>query len=92
MLSTGCSWTLSPVLRTTYRVVDLLAMITFSFGTSQPLGAAGLNMPQAPNTAMTTTPMRIPGTMPRSGRGAPSSDPRGVDWTKAASRRRFAKV
>ncbi len=92
MLSTGCSCTSSPVFRTTYRVVDLLAMITFSLGVSQPLGAVGLNMPQAPKTAMMTTPMMRPGTTPRRGRGAPSSEPCGNDWTKAASKRRFAKV
>ncbi len=73
-------------------MVDLLAMITFDLGVSQPWGAVGLNMPHAPKTAMTTTPTMTPGTTPRSGRGAPSSEPSGDDCTKDASMRRFAKV
>ncbi len=39
MLRTGCSWVLWSVFSTTYRVVDLLAMITFWPGWSQPCGA-----------------------------------------------------
>jgi hypothetical protein len=92
MLRTGWSCVLSPVLRTTYRVVDSLATITFSPGLSQPCGAVGLNMPHAPKAAMTITPTTTPGTTARSGRGAPSSEPSGDDWTKDASMRRFAKV
>lgn len=73
-------------------MVESLATITLALGSSQPLGAVGLNMPQAPNTAMTTTPTMAPGMTARSGRGAPSSEPSGDDWRKAASMRRFAKV
>ncbi len=92
MLSTGWSWTLPLVLSTTYRVVDLLAMITFWPGSSQPCGAVGLNMPQAPKAARTTTPTIAPGRTARSGRGAPSSEASGDDCTNDASMRRFAKV
>ena len=92
MLSTGCSWVLPSVFRTTYRVVDLLAMITFSPGVSQPCGAVGRNIPQAPNTAMTTTPTMVPGRTARNGLGAASSEPSEEGWTNAASMRRFAKV
>lgn len=73
-------------------MVDLLATITLALGRSQPLGAVGLNMPHAPKTAMTITPTTMPGRIPRSGRGAPSSDPSGDGCRKAASIRRFAKV
>lgn len=73
-------------------MVDLLATITLALGMSQPFGAVGLNMPHAPKTAMTSTPTTIPGRIERNGRGAPSSEPSGDDWRKAASMRRFAKV
>lgn len=67
-------------------------MITFSPTVSQPCGAVGLNIPHAPNAARMTTPTMVPGSTARNGRGAPSSEPSGDDWTKDASMRRFAKV
>ncbi len=78
MFRTGCSCVLPSVLRITYRVVDLLEMMMFSPGWSQPCGAAGLNMPQAPNAASSTAVTIAPGTTARSGRGQPSSVPFGV--------------
>ena len=67
-------------------------MITFSPVASQSFGAVGLNIPHPPKTARMTTPTMTPGNTARSGRGAPSSEPAGEDWTKDASMRRFAKV
>lgn len=61
-------------------------------GSAQPLGAVGLNMPQAPNPASTSAPTISPGRIARSGRGAPSSVPVADGWRNAATVRRFAKV
>ncbi len=66
--------------------------MTFSFGVSQPSGAFGLNIPQAPNPARISAPTTNPGRIPRSGRGAPSSVPVGDGWRNAATNRFFAKV
>lgn len=92
MLRTGCSCFLPSVFRTTYRVVESLATITCPPASSQPFGAVGLNSPTAPNTASTTMPTTAPGTIARSGLGAPSSEPEGDGCRKDASVRRFAKV
>src|SRR6478609_10106270 len=92
MLSTGWSWVLPSVVNTTYLVVDLLAMMTFSYGVSHFCGATGLHIPQAPNTARTTTPTIAPGTTARRGRGAPSSEPDGWGCRNCATNLRFAKV
>lgn len=67
-------------------------MMTFSPGVSHFLGATGLNIPHAPKIARMTTAMIIPGTTPRSGRGAPSSEPVEFGCTNCAINLRFAKV
>lgn len=81
-----------PVSRTTYRVVESLPTITLVPGAAQSLGALGLNMPKAPKPARISTPTIMPGTIARSGRGAPSSVPDGEGWRNAATVRFFAKV
>nr|BFD82337.1 hypothetical protein StreXyl84_17380 [Streptomyces sp. Xyl84] len=73
-------------------MVDRSATMTLALGVPQPCGAVGLNIPQAPKTAITTTPVITLGTTARSGFGAPSSEPPGADRTNEASMRRFAKV
>lgn len=92
MFRTGCNCFLPSVSNTTYRVVDLLAMMTCSLGASHFWGATGLNMPQAPKTARTTTAMMAPGSTARSGLGAPSSEPVGLGCRNCAINLRFAKV
>lgn len=61
-------------------------------GSSQPGGAVGWNMPQAPKTASVSAPAIRPGTTARNGLGAPSSEPDGEGCRKAARVRLFANV
>lgn len=96
---TGCRTpTLLPLLSfvsdlsTTYRVADGSVTMIPASGVSQPFGATGLIMPQAPKPASTTTAMTMPGTACFSGRGALSTDPLGSGLRKAATVRLRAKL